>query len=281
MTTCAPASTIHCGCPVLTWAVDLGDHPGATFVQGAHRPGVILAAQILRSPVRHTEASSTRLGASVDQTEARNAIRQDSCRSHSAHYAARPRPTCTGGPDQTACSVEARNDNAVYCQISVRRILLIRRQGARAHRRWREQDGRHVQAEPGRRAAGRLRVRPKPPPRRPDSCRHPTTTFRCQMLDSARLCTPFHERRRCRSALLESALRGKSDEHLACSLASTAGILPPGQTAASESSAMVRGLRPFGKAGQLQVLVHALTKRGAHQWVLSKRREEKPSGNPL
>jgi hypothetical protein len=52
MTTCGPASTIHYGCPLLTRAVDLGDHPGATVVQGAHRPGVILAAQILRSPVR-------------------------------------------------------------------------------------------------------------------------------------------------------------------------------------------------------------------------------------
>ena len=45
--------------------------------------------------------------------------------------------------------------------------------------------------------------------------------------------------------------------------------------------AEVRGLRPFGEPGQLQVLVHALTKRDAHEWVLSKRREEKPSGNPL
>ena len=81
--------------------------------------------------------------------------------------------------------------------------------------------------------------------------------------------------------LSESALRGKSDEHLACLLASTAGILPPGQTAASESSAMVRAPRPFGEAGQLQVLVHALPKRGAHKWVLSKRKEEKSSGNPL
>ena len=54
MTTCGPASTIHCGCPMLTRAVDLGDHSGATVVQRAHRPGVILAVQILRSPVRHT-----------------------------------------------------------------------------------------------------------------------------------------------------------------------------------------------------------------------------------
>src|SRR5262249_29800752 len=32
---------------------------------------------------------------------------------------------------------------------------------------------------------------------------------------------------------------------------------------------------------QLEVLVHALAQREAHQWVLSKRREEKPSGKPL
>src|SRR5262245_23269011 len=40
-------------------------------------------------------------------------------------------------------------------------------------------------------------------------------------------------------------------------------------------------LRSLGEACQLQVLVHALTKRGAHVWALSKRKQEKPSGNPL
>ena len=45
--------------------------------------------------------------------------------------------------------------------------------------------------------------------------------------------------------------------------------------------AEVSFLGPLGEAGQLEVLVHALAKREAHEWVLSKRREEKPSGNPL
>jgi len=40
-------------------------------------------------------------------------------------------------------------------------------------------------------------------------------------------------------------------------------------------------LRALGEPGQLQILVHALTKSDAHERVLSKRREEKPSGNPL
>jgi len=38
-------------------------------------------------------------------------------------------------------------------------------------------------------------------------------------------------------------------------------------------------LRPLGESGELQILVHALAKRGAHEWVFSKRREENPSGN--
>jgi hypothetical protein len=70
MTTCEPASTIRCGCLVLTWAVDPSDHPGATVVQGAHRRGVILTAQILRSPVRHT---------AVDGTDSRSEWGRDAC----------------------------------------------------------------------------------------------------------------------------------------------------------------------------------------------------------
>jgi hypothetical protein len=45
--------------------------------------------------------------------------------------------------------------------------------------------------------------------------------------------------------------------------------------------AEVHLLRTFGETGPLQILVHTLAKSGAHQWVLSKRRVEKPSGNPL
>ena len=37
-------------------------------------------------------------------------------------------------------------------------------------------------------------------------------------------------------------------------------------------NAEVRGLRSLGEAGQLQVLVHAMTKCGAHERALSKRR---------
>ena len=54
-------------------------------------------------------------------------------------------------------------------------------------------------------------------------------------------------------------------------LVEVGGELPDG--------AEVSLLRPLGEAGQLEVLVHALAKRDAHEWVLSKRREEKPSGN--
>jgi hypothetical protein len=56
-------------------------------------------------------------------------------------------------------------------------------------------------------------------------------------------------------------------------LAEVCGELPDG--------AEVHLLRTFGETGQLQILVHTLAKSGAHQWVLSKRRVEKPSGNPL
>ena len=56
-------------------------------------------------------------------------------------------------------------------------------------------------------------------------------------------------------------------------LAEVCGELPDGTE--------VSLLGPLGEAGQLEVLVHALAKREAHEWVLSKRREEKPSGNPL
>ena len=56
-------------------------------------------------------------------------------------------------------------------------------------------------------------------------------------------------------------------------LVEVGGELPDG--------AEVSLLGALGEAGQLEVLVHALAKRGAHEWVLSKRREEKPSGNPL
>jgi hypothetical protein len=42
--------------------------------------------------------------------------------------------------------------------------------------------------------------------------------------------------------------------------------------------AEVQLLGPLGEPGELQVVVHALAQRGAHERSLSKRREEKPSG---
>jgi hypothetical protein len=44
------------------------------------------------------------------------------------------------------------------------------------------------------------------------------------------------------------------------SLAEVGGRLP--------DNTKVRGLRPLGEPGELQVLVHALAKREAHEWVL-------------
>ena len=47
-------------------------------------------------------------------------------------------------------------------------------------------------------------------------------------------------------------------------LAEVCGQLP--------DSAEVSLLRPLGEAGELQILVHSMAKRGAHEWVLSKRK---------
>ena len=47
----------------------------------------------------------------------------------------------------------------------------------------------------------------------------------------------------------------------------------------SPDDAEVSLLRLLGESGELQILVHALAKRGAHEWLFSERREENPSGN--
>ncbi len=62
-------------------------------------------------------------------------------------------------------------------------------------------------------------------------------------------------------------------ESTAGRLVDVCGELPDG--------AEIHLLRTLGEPGQLQILVHALTERDAHESALSKRRAEKPSGNPL